>query len=74
MSEKKIIACKISPMPKTFFDPMPTVTVTFDDGEVKELFSFYPDEIHFTEHEFIGLTEAEARHLKFKKDGDYLQS
>ncbi len=74
MSEKKIIACKISPMPKTFFDPMPTVTATFENGEVKKLFSFYPDEIRFTEREFIGLTEQEAHNLKGKKDRDYLQS
>ena len=55
------------------FDPMPKVTVTFADGEVKELFSFYPDEISFTESEFIGLTEAEAHELRHRKDVAYLR-
>jgi hypothetical protein len=27
------------------FDPMPNVTVTFEDGQIKELFSFYLDEL-----------------------------
>ena len=45
-----------------------TVTVTFDDGTSKELFSFYPDEIQFGEGELVGLTEAEARALCREKD------
>lgn len=71
---KKIISCTISAMPQDFFDPMPVVTVTFEDGTIKDLFEYYPDEISFTEKEFIGLTEDEARHLKFTKDKNYLQS
>lgn len=61
-------------MPKGYFDPMPKVIATFEDGTTKELFEYYPDEISFSESEFIGLTEDEARHLKFKKDKHYLQS
>jgi hypothetical protein len=70
----KIVSATISVLPKDFFDPMPTVTVTFEDGEIKELFEFYPDEISFTESEFVGLTEEEARRLKFTKDRNYLRS
>ena len=50
------------------------VTVKTEDGEIHELFEFYPDEISFTSSEFIGLTIKEARSLKFKKDKEYLQS
>lgn len=70
----KIVSCKITAMPKGWLDPVPKVIVTFEDGTTKELFEYYPDEISFTESEFIGLTEDEARHLKFKKDKQYLQS
>jgi len=71
---QRIVAAKIGPMPTGLSDPMPTVTVTFADGEIKELFSFYPDEISFTESEFIGLTEDEARELRRKRDIAYLKS
>jgi hypothetical protein len=70
----KIIDCYITAQPKDFFDPMPKVVATLEDGSIKELFEYYPDEISFTAGEFIGLTEDEARHLKFKKDKAYLQS
>ena len=70
----KIISCEITAMPKGWFDPMPKVIATFEDGTMKELFEFYPDEISFSAKEFIGLTEEDARHLKFKKDKNYLQS
>jgi hypothetical protein len=62
------------PMPEGMFDPMPTVTVEFDNGETKDLFEFYPDEISFREDEIIGKTEEEIRALRRKKDTDYLQS
>lgn len=70
----KIVSAEITAMPKDFFDPMPKVRATFSDGQVKELFEFYPDEISFTAEEFVGLTEEEARHLKFTKDKNYLRS
>lgn len=73
-SEPKIVKCEIGPYPKSLFDEMPKVKATFDNGETKELFSFYPDEINFAEGEFIGKTAAEAVALKGKKDVAYLQS
>jgi len=72
--EQKIKKASISPQPKNFLDPMPKVTVELEDGTSEELFEYYPDEISFTESEFVGLTLAEARHLKFKKDKSFLQS
>lgn len=71
----KIVDCKIGPYPKSMFDfEMPKVKVTFDNGEEKELFSFYPDELSFSTSEFIGKTEAEAHQLRHDKDVSYLRS
>jgi hypothetical protein len=78
MSDLKINSVHITaaprPMPEGMFDEMPKVIVGFEDGTAKTLFSFYPDEISFTEAEFMGLTEAEARALRHKKDVGYLKS
>lgn len=71
---KKIVTARIGPMPSAMSDPMPMVTVKFEDEEVRELFEFYPDEIRFAETELIGLTEGEARELKYQKDIAYLRS
>lgn len=62
------------PMPEGMFDPMPGVSVTYQDDTSENLFSFYPDEISFSEREFIGLTKTEALDLRHKKDKNYLQS
>lgn len=70
----KIKSAVIGPMPRSMFDSMPTVTVTFEDGTSKCLFEFYPDEISFHESEFVGLTEAEARALRTNKDVRFLRS
>jgi hypothetical protein len=70
----KITSARITDMPKSFFDPMPQVWVTTENGEEQLLFEYYPDEISFSKEEFIGLTLEEARHLKFTKDKAYLQS
>jgi hypothetical protein len=72
--DNKIIAARITAQPKGIFDKMPEVFVTLDDGTETFLFSYYPDELSFEPNEFVGLTEHEARHLKFKKDKEYLQS
>jgi hypothetical protein len=70
----KIISARITEMPKSFFDEMPKVFVTFENNTEEFLFSYYPDEISFTTNEFVGLTKEEAIHLKFKKDKEFLQS
>lgn len=62
-------------MPKSMFDPMPSIIVKLDNEEEEHyLFDYYPDEISFTSNEFIGLTMEQARELKGKKDRIYLQS
>lgn len=77
VSEPRIVRFEIEAMPRPkpagFFDPMPKVVATFDDGVRKELFEFYPDEIIFDEGELVGLTEEEARGLKQAKDVAYLR-
>lgn len=70
----KITKCTIGPYPKGLFDPMPEVKVTYEDGSEETLFWFYPDELSFTESEFIGLTRQEAKDLRLKKDVAYLRS
>lgn len=76
--EPVIVKCEIGPfprpMPEGMWDKMPAVNVTFSDGTEKSLFEFYPDEISFSESEFIGLTIAEARNLKTQKDLIFIQS
>jgi hypothetical protein len=74
MENNKIISARITAMPKTFFDAMPQVYVTLENGIEEYLFDYYPDEITFTASEFIGLTKKEAIHLKFIKDKNYLKS
>lgn len=72
--KKKIISARITEQPKSLFDPMPQVFVTMEGGVEEFLFEYYPDEISFSPQEFKGLTLDEAKHLKFKKDKNYLQS
>ncbi len=74
MSEPKVVSAVIGPMPKNMRDDMPKVTATFDDGETKELFSFYPDEITFVESELLGLTRKQVGELRTRKDVAYLRS
>lgn len=61
-------------MPVNFLDPLPEVIVSYENGNQETLFSYYPDEISFSEEEFIGLTREEALRLKIEKDKKYLQS
>jgi len=70
----KIVSARITAMPKSLFDPMPQVHVTMENGTEQFLYEYYPDEISFSPSEFVGLTIDEARHLKFIKDRNYLQS
>jgi hypothetical protein len=69
----KIKSARITAQPKSFLDPMPQVYVTLEDGTEQFLYEYYPDEISFTEQEFVGLTIAEAKTLKFNKDKKYLK-
>ena len=70
----KIKSAQITAYPKSLFDPMPQVFVTFENNKEEFLFEFYPDEISFSQEEFVGLTVEEAKDLKFRKDKAYLQS
>lgn len=70
----KIVRARITTLPKQPGGPLPEVWITLADGTKKMLFTYYPDEISFTESDFIGLTENEARTLKFGRDRSYLQT
>jgi hypothetical protein len=69
----KIKACRITKSASLFDVPEVFVVYAGQDEEHK-LFDYYPDEISFTEREFIGLTEAEAHTLKGEKDLAFLRS
>lgn len=68
-----IVKARITTQPKQLGDSLPEVWVTLSDGTQKVLFAYYPDEITLTESDFVGLTEDEARLLKFGRDRAYLQ-
>lgn len=76
--EPVIVKCSIEkyprPLPEGMFDKMPEVVVTLSNGEEKTLFEFFPDELSFTETEFIGLTVEMAHCLRTEKDVKFLQS
>ena len=68
-----ITKARITEQPKSLFDPMPQVWVTYEDGEEEMLFDYYPDEISFSPGEFVGLTRDQAISLRHKKDVEYLR-
>lgn len=70
----KILSARITDMPKCFTDPLPEVYATFEDGEERRLFDYFPDEIEFTPADFVGLTEAESTRLKFDRDVKWLRN
>lgn len=70
----KIVRARITSFPKQLGDPLPEVWVILADGTEKLLFTYYPDEIGFTESDLVGLTEDEARTLKFGRDRSYLRA
>lgn len=71
-----VVSAEISamprPMPEGMMDPMPEVHATFSDGQRLKIFEFYPDELQFEPHEFVGLTYREARQLRITKDSCFL--
>lgn len=71
---QKIVSARITTMPRSFFDPMPEVHATLEDGGELMLFTYYPDEISFHASEFVGLTVSQANELKRNKDVAYLRS
>ena len=51
-----------------------TIAVSYDDGTVEErLGVYYPDELHYSEIEFLGLTRQQAKDLMRERDKAYLQ-
>ncbi len=74
LPEPIIVSVRFTTLPVNIFDAMPEVWAIFDDGEEKMLFSYYPDEISFTESEFVGLTQHQARQLRHERDVEYLRS
>lgn len=69
-----ITKARITDQPKSLFDPMPQVWVTYEDGEEEMLFDYYPDEISFYPREFVRLNRDQALRLRQKKDVEYLRS
>ena len=71
----KIVDCTIGPMPapgpRKLGAKNPEVTVTFEDGTGKTLFSFSPNEISFQKDEIVGKTEDEVLELKSLKGMSY---
>lgn len=50
------------------------VVATMSNGTEVSLFSYYPDELTFTEEEFAGLTLEQAQDLHYQRDLKYLRS
>ena len=78
MADSRIVQVEVGPLPRPkpagLFDPMPSVTVTFESGERRELLrTLYPDEWMVEEGDLLGLTDAEARAFLQRKDVEYLQ-
>jgi len=74
-SNNKISSARITAMPKSFLDPMPQVWVKVEGSdEEQKLFEYYPDELHFSPGEFVGLTVQEGKRLKFNKDVEFLKN
>jgi hypothetical protein len=67
----RIASVQITPgpglLPHAVFEQAPRVIATLNDGRTVELFSFYAEERCFAAEEFVGLTVAEGRQLKFSR-------
>lgn len=51
-----------------------TIMAVFDDGTLRDVVTFYDDELRFEPEEFVGKTAVGVTHLFAKRDGDYLRS
>jgi len=51
-----------------------TMMVELSDHSFEDAFTYYPDELHFTSSEVIGLTLEECSKLHFNRDVAYLRS
>ncbi len=65
---RKIKLCEITELGYTN-----EVDVMYDDGSVEMIFRYYPDELTFDEHEFIGLTKEGAQELFRLRDMTYFR-
>jgi hypothetical protein len=73
----KILTVKLKkerPFPEAPFHRIAVEVTTTDNPEKQTIFTYYPDEISFTQNELIGLTISEAQQLKMQKDIEYLQT
>ena len=57
---KLIISAVVGPMPVKITDPLPKVAVKYDDGTEEVLFDFFPDEVQYSESDFVGKTREQA--------------
>lgn len=72
--DAKVVTCRID-YPKTMFDGAAKVMATVEGVEGERLlFSFFHDELSFSEDELKGLTVKAARELRHKRDVEYLRS
>ncbi|MDF2841623.1 MAG: hypothetical protein K0R00_49 [Herbinix sp.] len=71
-NDKVIKECNIER--QTGFAAENKVNVVYEDGMAEKILNYYPDELSFSEEEFIGLTKQQAKDLFHKKDIAYLQS
>lgn len=67
--EPIIIKCKIQPRRL-----VNEIWVTYDNGRVEIIGTYYPDEISYTERAFYHLTRKEAKDMMTNRDKAYLQS
>ena len=73
MRTNLVVSARITPLPTRLGDPLPEVWVTCEDGIETRVFDFYPDEIMFSDRDFVGLTVEECRLFKFGRDRAFLQ-
>ena len=73
-SSEPIITNAVVRMEKGYVGNVGFVDVTYHNGTSETIFSFYPDEIFFTETELIDKTRSQAFKLYTEKDVAYLRS